>query len=106
MNTCGCAVCKWTTFVVHIDPLLIHGVTRLMHDAEEIFSKEIFLYTRGDPHISERKLGHERMMGLVDTPAVEVVAKCADDILCKFDLLRFREVPMQAGIISPGLGGN
>src|SRR5918993_3531842 len=104
MNTCGCAICKWTTFIGHIDPLLIHGVTRLVHDTEEIFSKEMFLDARGDPHISERELGHERMMGLINAAAVEVVTERTDDILCEFDLLRFGEIPMQAGIISSGLG--
>src|SRR5258706_11618852 len=81
--TRACSASERHALIRHIDALLIHGVTGFVHIAEETITEIIFLHARGDAHIAQRELRHERMMGLIDASAVEIITKFSDYFLAE-----------------------
>ena len=70
-----------------------------MQCAEQRFAEIIFPTPRRDPHIAERKFGHERMVRLILSATLEIVAKLFNDFRAECELLRLWKVFSQARIV-------
>src|SRR5947207_15161007 len=62
-----------------VDALLVERVTRLVQRGEQRLADVVLAHARGDTHVPGGELGAERVMRLVEPPALEVVAHALDD---------------------------
>ncbi len=72
-----------------------------VHGAEQRIAQVALFHARGDAHIAQRELGHERMVRLVLPPAIEIIAERLDDVLAESQLLRFGIELLQASSHRP-----
>jgi hypothetical protein len=79
-----------------VDALLVHGVSRFVHRAEEAVAQIVLVEAGGDAHIAQREAGHEGVVRLVLASALEVIAKLAND--------RLRRMPTAAPRDKDGAG--
>ena len=73
---------------------------------ENSASEMFFVDSGGNPDVSRGELGAERMMGLVEPPAIGIVAELLDHRKAELQLLRLAERTMQAAVAGNGLIGN
>jgi hypothetical protein len=59
----------------------------------------VHAHPRRDPHVPRRELGAERMMGLVEASACEVVAYLRGDRQAEVELRRLGEPTMQTAVV-------
>ena len=78
-----------------IDSLLVDRVSGLVDRAEEAGERELREHLRRDAHVGEAEAGRERVFGLVNPAAPEIVADPARDEFGELQLLRRREFPPQ-----------
>src|SRR5262245_1080187 len=87
------------TFERSIDALLVHRVSCFVQRAEQRVGKIVFLDTRRDTHVAQRKLRHERMVSLVLAAPSEVVSETFDHAASERELMVLRRAAFEARII-------
>src|ERR1700761_3609434 len=73
-------------FVGRGHALLVHRMSGLMQRREQRVADIVLAHPCGDPDVSRRKLGAERMAGFVEASAFEVVAHLSGDLQAKVEL--------------------
>src|ERR1700719_2088301 len=81
-------------------------MTGLVHCREQRVAKMFFVDSGGNPDVSCGELGAERMMGLVESSAIGVVAELLDHRKAEIQLRRLAERTTQAVVAWNGLIGN
>ena len=84
---------------VGADPLLVDAVAGLVERAEQGVGHIVVAHPRGDAHVAQRELGHERVVGLVLPPALEVVAELLDHPEPEGELRPLGRAMMEARIV-------
>ncbi len=87
------------------DALLVHGVPGLVDGREQRLADVVQIDPRGDPHVARGEARRERMMRLVEPPALEVVAEALDHVAAERDLRRLVEGSVQDAVVDRGLPG-
>ena len=58
-------------------------MTGFVHVAKETITEIVLFDAGGNTHITERELGHEGVMGFIDTSAVEIITQLLDHFCAK-----------------------
>src|SRR5581483_9246961 len=74
-----CAAAERRAFQLGPNALLVERVPRLVQGGEQRLGDMVLAHARGDAHVAGGELRAERMVRLVETAAVEVVAEAPDD---------------------------
>ena len=106
MDTGGRAACKRRAFQFHADALFIKRVPGFVQSREERIADIVLPGTRGDTHIPQGELRHERMVRLIASATLELIAEPLCDIHAELKLLILREILAQTRIIGRRLFGN
>ena len=85
------------------DALLVKRMAGLVDGREQRLADIVRIDPRGDAHVAGGKAGRERMMGLVQPAAFEVVADLADHGAAECELRRLVERPVQGVVVGRGL---
>ena len=81
-------------------------VPALVQRAEERVGEVVLAHARGDAHVAERELGHERVVRLVLAAALEVVAEAPDHLEPERELVGLGRVLAQARVVGQRLRGD
>src|ERR1700730_7672946 len=88
------------------DTLLVKRMTGLVHGREQRVAKVSFIDAGGNAHVPRRELAAEWMMGLIEPPAIHVVAEPLDHRKAEVELRRHPERTAQTVIAGNRLIGN
>src|SRR6478736_241952 len=80
VDTRGNPAAERGAFVGRVHALLVHRMSGLMQRREEGVADVVLAHPGRDPDVARRKLGAERVAGLVEPPAFEVVAHLSGDL--------------------------
>jgi len=90
---------KRCAFVGCVHALLVNSVSGFVQCREQRVADVVLAHPGRDPHVARCKLGAERMVGLVEPSAFEVVAHLRGDRQAEAKLRRLAERAMQTAVV-------
>src|SRR5689334_21165341 len=90
---------EWSAIERGADTLLVHGVTGLMQCREQCVAKVVLVDARSDADVTGGKPTAERMMGEVESTALEIIAQALRSMQGKIELGCFGERLSQIRVI-------